>query len=262
MTAQIGDGATIAAITKLPVVSDLRAMDIALGGQGAPIVPIGERLLFGQYNYLLNIGGIANLSVNAPNQFVAFDICAANRILNLLVDATGAGFDKGGAIAASGAINNRLLVQLNALDYYLQPFPKSLSNGFGLNTVLPIIQSHQLSTADALCTYVHHIVQQITLAVKSTTSILPANTLDMPTQLLCTGGGILNGYLRMLLATALAQENIQLVVPDDKFIQYKEALIMGFIGVLRWREEVNVFASVTGASHNSIGGALWLGNSE
>ncbi|MEO5591545.1 MAG: anhydro-N-acetylmuramic acid kinase, partial [Chitinophagaceae bacterium] len=161
MTAQLGDGAAIAATTGLPVVSDLRALDIAFGGQGAPIVPIGEKLLLYDYTMFLNLGGIANLSFNQPDKYIAFDVCPANRVLNLLIQKTGKVYDEDGKMAATGTVNNELLEKLNELDYYQQAFPKSLGNDFGTATVFPLVLQYQLSTADALRTYVEHIALQI-----------------------------------------------------------------------------------------------------
>lgn len=254
MTAQLGDGAAIAATTQLPVVSDLRAMDIAFGGQGAPIVPIGEQLFFSNYRYFLNIGGIANISIN-HNGYKAFDICAANRVLNMLANEAGQEFDRDGALAKSGQTNQALLNELNGLAYYTHPIPKSLANSFGTDTVYPIIKKYGLSTADALHTYVAHIVRQIKNAVMANKA--PG---DGEEQLLVTGGGALNSYLVERLQDALGA--IQVIVPDEQLVQYKEALIMALIGVLRWREEYNVLSSVTGAARNSVGGAMWMGQEE
>lgn len=142
MTAQLGDGAAIASETQLPVVSDLRALDLAFGGQGAPIVPIGEKLLLGNYDYFLNLGGIANISVNA-GEYIAFDICPANRVLNMLANEAGAAYDKDGEMASQGKVNNNLLDKLNALDYYRQPYPKSLANDFGTDIVYPVIKKKE-----------------------------------------------------------------------------------------------------------------------
>ncbi|MBC7422338.1 MAG: anhydro-N-acetylmuramic acid kinase [Ferruginibacter sp.] len=253
MTAQLGDGAAIAAITKLPVVSDLRSLDVAFGGQGAPIVPIGEKLLFGSYNFLLNLGGIANISINTEGNYKAFDICHANSILNLLVAKLGWLYDDGGKMAASGKVNDDLLQQLNALEYYSKPAPKSLDNNFGTSIVIPLIVAANLTVEDALSTYVEHIAIQLKVAL--------ANNKQQTTntKLLVTGGGAFNTFLIARLSTLLANDNIEIVVPDEKLVQYKEAVIMALIGLLRWREEANVLASVTGAKQNSIGGALWLG---
>ena len=254
MTAQLGDGAAIAAATGLPVVSDLRAMDIAFGGQGAPIVPIGEKLLLRDYQLFLNLGGIANLSFNQPDKYIAFDVCPANRVLNLLIEKTGKAYDDGGKMAATGQVNNALLEKLNALDYYSQDFPKSLANDFGTATVFPMVQGFQLSTADALRTYVEHIAVQIKKSIEK------VKTGSNDAKLLATGGGALNTFMVERITHHLKELAIEVVVPDKQLINYKEALVMALIGVLRWREEYNVLSSVTGAARNSINGALWLGS--
>ena len=252
MTAQLGDGAAIAAETGLPVVSDLRALDVAFGGQGAPIVPIGEKLLLKDYEYYLNLGGIANLSFRKEDSYIAFDVCPANRVLNLLIAKEGKEYDNGGEMAATGAVNEVLLQQLNALPYYSQPYPKSLANDFGTDEVYPLVTSAGLFTADALRTYVEHIVLQIKAAIN------PKPQTPNP-KLLVTGGGALNTFLIQRLSAELQELGIEVVVPDAKLVQYKEALVMAFIGVLRWRQEYNVLSSVTGAQRDSIGGALWIG---
>jgi anhydro-N-acetylmuramic acid kinase len=254
MTAQLGDGSAIAAVTQLPVVSDLRALDVAFGGQGAPIVPIGEKFLFNGYDYFLNIGGIANISAHME-AYVAFDICPANRVLNLLAAEAGKEMDEGGAIAASGTIHHGLLGQLNALDYYRQPWPKSLANDFGTDTIYPLIKAAGLSLPDALCTFTEHIAMQTAEAVVALQEINKKEN----ARLLVTGGGAFNDHLLLRLDTHLSQLGVTTVLPDSTLVNYKEALIMAFIGVLRWRQEYNVLASVTGATRNSIGGALWTG---
>lgn len=254
MTAQLGDGAAIAAETGLPVVSDLRAMDVAFGGQGAPIVPIGEKLLLKDYDFYLNLGGIANISFRNGDEYVAFDVCPANRVLNLIVAKEGKEYDAGGETASSGVVHEGLLEKLNAFAYYQKPYPKSLANDFGTDEVYPLIDSFGLSTADALRTYVAHIVQQIKSAIAKNAKLQTPNS-----KLLITGGGAFNTFLVQQLTAALQPLNVDVVVPDAKLVQYKEALIMAFMGVLRWREEYNVLSSVTGAQRDSIGGALWIG---
>lgn len=253
MTAQLGDGAAIAAETKLPVVTDLRALDVALGGEGAPIVPIGEKLLMSDYDYFLNLGGIANISVNAE-KYIAFDICAANRVLNMLANQTGKEFDEGGNLAASGKNDTDVLAKLNMLDYYKQRYPKSLANDFGTDTVFPMLQQSGLSVPDALRTYTEHIVLQIKNSLQSFEKSKPGNR-----KLLVTGGGALNTFLIDRLKQELQVLNIEVVVPEKTLVNYKEAMIMAFIGVLRWRQEYNIVSSVTGATRDSIGGALWTG---
>lgn len=260
MTAQLGDGASIAAETGLPVISDLRAMDIAFGGQGAPIVPIGEKLLLGEYDFLLNLGGIANISAKTRSGYLAFDICAANRVLDLLANQAGKNYDAGGSLAAMGTIEENLLRELNSLSYYSLGYPKSLANDFGTDTVFPMIQQHATSIPNALRTYVEHICIQIMLSVSMIVADVPGNNPSPDKlQLLVTGGGAFNTYLTGRLERLLDEMHIEIVIPEKNIINFKEALIMGLMGVLRWREEYNVLSTVTGASQNSIGGALWLG---
>ncbi len=314
MTAQLGDGAALAATVGVNVVSDLRAMDVALGGQGAPIVPIGEMLLLPQYDFFLNLGGIANVSrgertreqnpfegtgdirsgspvrrdaeISAElrsdsavvgqdrNSFVAFDVCPANRVLNTLAELEGQPYDAAGAMAATGTIDNVLLQQLNSLPYYALPFPKSLANDFGTETVLPLVRGAMkegaagggLTTADALRTYTQHIVEQIGSAVRSLaagsanagSASAGTDGSTAPRRMLVTGGGAHNTFLVAQLQRELGQ-SVEIVVPEGGLVDYKEALIMALIGVLRWREANNVLASVTGASRDSIGGAVWIG---
>ncbi len=252
LTAQLGDGATIAAVTEINVVSDLRALDIAFGGQGAPIVPVGEKLLFSKYDYFLNLGGIANISLNDA-KYIAFDVCAANRVLNMLSNLNGKEYDEGGTMASTGDIDTALLTQLNALDYYKKPFPKSLANSFGIETVFPLIKSSGVSTSSALRTYTEHVVMQITYAIQQLKQGYDEK------KMLVTGGGAFNHFLIQRLKASLQTLQVEVVVPDDTLIQYKEALIMAQLGVLRWREENTVMHSVTGASRSSIGGAVWIG---
>lgn len=254
MTAQLGDGAALAAGTGLPVVSDLRAMDIAFGGQGAPIVPIGEKYLFPDYNMFLNIGGIANISFRSEDDYIGFDISPANRVLNSLAAKVGKDFDANGEMASMGNIHEDLLNKLNSLEYYQKAPPKSLDNGFGADEVYPLIRSFALTHNDSLRTYVEHIVIQIKNAITAHRKLPTANS-----KLLITGGGAFNNFLFGRLKEELAVLNIEAVVASDEIVQYKEALIMAFIGVLRWRQEYTVIASVTGASRESIGGAVWIG---
>ncbi len=252
MTHQLGNGAAIAAETRLPVVSDLRALDVALGGQGAPIVPIGERLLFAEYNYFLNLGGIANLSVNSGNEMIAFDVCSANRITNMLAEEKGFAFDDEGKIAAGGKTNTDLLEKLNSLAYFKFPYPKSLANTFGTDIIFPIVKSFAISTEDALATFTEH------LCVQLKRSLHPFKKEERQ-KLFITGGGAFNTFLINTLREELKEINFEIYIPDDQVVKYKEALIMALLGALRWREQFTVFSSVTGASRDSIGGALWLG---
>jgi anhydro-N-acetylmuramic acid kinase len=255
MTGQLGDGAAIAATTEINVVSDLRALDVAFGGQGAPIVPVGEKLLLTDFSYFLNVGGIANISFNSPDGYIAFDVCAANRVLNMLSQLDGKEYDAGGELAATGNLDTGLLTKLNALDYYKKPFPKSLANSFGVDEVYPLIQSFNLNTNDALRTYTEHIAMQIGYAFQG----LNLKSEIVNRKLLVTGGGAFNSFFIQRLSEVLQSVNIEVVVPDPMLVNYKEALVMALIGVLRWREEYNVLHTVTGAKRSSIGGAVWIG---
>lgn len=248
---QIGDGATIAAITGYSTITDLRNMDVALGGQGAPIVPIADRLLFADYDFCLNIGGIGNITVNKTEP-TAFDICPINQVLNHFAAQKGLEYDEDGNLAAKGTIDSTILAQLNALAYYKKSAPKSLDNDFSKNNILNLLAN--LSTEDALATAVAHIATQFTQAIQPFVS----NEFQ---KILVTGGGAFNSFLISTLNDKIKEENwpIELIVPDDTLVNYKEALAMALIGALRWREEENVFQSVTGAERSSIGGALWIG---
>lgn len=252
MTHQLGNGAAIAAETGLPVVSDLRALDIAFGGQGAPIVPLGEKLLFPSTDFFLNLGGIANISIHDTESVIAFDVCPANRVLNLLAAQINKVYDENGSCASFGKIHEPLLQELNTINYYTKDPPKSLSNEFGTEIIYPIITSYALDVADALRTYVEHIAVQIK------NSLAPYITKENA-QLMITGGGAFNQFLVDRISFQLNDVSIETIVPGEEIVNYKEALIMGFLGILRWREQPTVLASVTGARKNSIGGALWLG---
>jgi len=184
---------------------------------------------------------------------IAFDVCAANRVLNMLATEKNQDYDEGGKLASSGRINNELLEKLNSLDYYFVSHPKSLANSFGTGIVYPLIKEFNLNTEDSLCTYIEHICIQIK------NSLQPFFSNAEIQKLMITGGGAFNTFLIQRLSKKLEEINFEIYIPDDKVVKYKEALIMALLGILRWREQYTVLASVTGASQNSIGGALWLG---
>jgi anhydro-N-acetylmuramic acid kinase len=256
ITSQLGNGAAIAAATGINVVNELRAMDVALGGQGAPIVPIGEKLLLGNYLFYLNLGGIANISLNHDSKYIAFDICPANKVLNLLAKESGKNFDDGGQIAEKGDVNELLLKMLNDFEYYRMPYPKSLSNDFGTDVIYPLIDNRNADLDDDLRTYVEHICIQVADAVKKLQSDF---SLHGDQKMLVTGGGAKNNFLIKRLTEVLAQSNVIIETPSDDLVDFKEAIVMALIGVLRWREENNTLASVTGALRDSIGGCVWIG---
>jgi anhydro-N-acetylmuramic acid kinase len=252
---QVGEGSTIAAITGLPVISDLRNMDVALGGQGAPIVPIGDKLLFSKFDYWLNIGGIANITVRNGEELLAFDVCPANQVLNALAEREGKPFDYEGEMAMQGKIIGDVLHHLNAQAYYHQDPPKSLSNEAAKQLAFPILFESEHSNFDMLRTVVQHIACQVGEVVKK------YPTGKEQASMLMTGGGSLNNFLAEEIRKVLAPMNVNGVVPYEQVANYKEALVMALIGALRWREETNVMGKLTGASRDSISGALWMGHS-
>jgi anhydro-N-acetylmuramic acid kinase len=255
-TFQLGDGASIAAVLGLPVISDLRSLDVALGGQGAPIVPIGDSLLFNDYDLLLNIGGIANISIRKEdNTYTAFDICVANQALNFLAQKLGKEYDESGKIAASGKLIENEFESLASEEYYQRLAPKSLSNELAMSMVKNFLENEVYSIEDRMHTMVHFIADRI---YQSILQHLPIENILNP-KLLATGGGAFNTYLMQVLSDKLVQNGIGLTIPDAQIVAFKEALVMALIGTLRWREEANVMAQQTGASKASVGGAFWIG---
>lgn len=254
-TTQIADGAAIAARTGVPVVCDLRTADIAQGGQGTPIVPIGDKLLFAEHKFCLNIGGIANISCKKANgDIVAFDICAANQVLNTLAGMLGKEYDAGGAIAATGKLNTPLLEELNKAAFYAQPYPKSLDNSFSRTVVWPVIEQAAIPVEDKLRTYTELIAQQISSHI-TTIATREGITLTGADKMLVTGGGAFNSFL---IERMKALCGVTIEVPGDELVKFKEALVITLMGVLRLRGEVNVLHSVTGAAKDTVGGAVYL----
>ena len=186
--------------------------------------------------------------------FTGFDVCPANRILNVLAAHTEKGFDEDGILASKGKTDEKLLNGLNAFDYYRLPYPKSLSNEFGLNELFPLIQKAGLSMSDGLRTYVQHIVVQISKALLQFKQEMPYKE---NLRLLITGGGAHNVFLMEKLREAVSPAGIECVIPPKTLVDYKEALVIALMGALRWREDINVMHSVTGSSKDSINGAVW-----
>lgn len=243
LTLQIGNGACISAITGMNVINDFRIMDVANGGQGAPLVPIGDKLLFGEYDYCVNLGGFANISFDNNNKRIAFDICPVNIVLNRYSNQLGFEFDKYGNLASNGNINFDLLHKLNKLEFYNQMYPKSLSKEWLENNFLPIIDSYKIDIIDILRTLVEHIAIQISKVIK----------IKKKNKILLTGGGTNNNFLINRISKTL---EIGINKPSDDLINFKEALIFAFLGVLYMKNENNCLSTVTGATKNSIGGVL------
>jgi anhydro-N-acetylmuramic acid kinase len=246
MTLQIGHGAAIAAETGLDVVCDFRTSDVAVGGQGAPLVPVGDRLLFGQFTYCLNLGGFANISYEKHGRRIAFDVCPVNIALNRLAAKAGLEFDEGGALAAQGKLKAGLLHELDGLPYYSAPPPKSLGKEWVLSEFLPLLNSCRIPLKDKMHTLSRHIAGQIAAACDG----------SRKGSILVTGGGAYNHFLVDLIRMKTLHD---LIIPDDPAISFKEALIFAFLGVLRIEGEPNTLRSVTGARRNTIGGAIYAG---
>lgn len=242
-TLQIGDGHELYEKVNIPVVYDFRTQDVALGGQGAPLVPIGDRLFFSNYDYCLNLGGFANISHESKKGRLAFDICAVNIVLNHYANQLGLEYDSCGAIAASGSIDFLLLDALQDLPYYRQSVPKSLGYEFVETEILPLIDGFNLPVQDVLRTYSEHIVLQIAACFDAVND----------KNVLITGGGALNTFLINELSS---KSSVEIVVPDVDLVNFKEALIFALLAVLRVENKVNCLQSVTGAKCDHSSGRI------
>ncbi|MDP4274051.1 MAG: anhydro-N-acetylmuramic acid kinase [Bacteroidota bacterium] len=245
LTFQIGDGAYIAAETGITTISDFRNLDVALGGQGAPLVPIGDGLLFGDYSFCLNLGGFANISFHHDDRRLAFDICPVNIILNPLAGVLGKEYDRNGEIGRQGTICQELLDNLNNLDYYKLPAPKSLGKEWIESCFEPLLDKFAISIPDKMRTIYEHVSTQLARAMNT----------ELPAKVLVSGGGAFNTYLIELLQGKTKNE---IVIPPKNVVEYKEALIFAFLGLLRWQNKNNCLASATGARHDNSGGCIYL----
>ncbi|MTI32569.1 anhydro-N-acetylmuramic acid kinase [Cytophagales bacterium RKSG123] len=252
ITFQVGSGQHLANACEEKVICDFRSQDVALGGQGAPLVPIGDQILFRDYDFCLNLGGIANVSFEWKGNRVAYDLAPMNMLLNYFTGKIGKSYDYNGEIGRSGHLNSTLLKELNQLKYYQQGFPKSLGYEWFADQVIPIFNKSNISVADCLHTSVHHIAYQIA------TELLEFNESGHG-KLLITGGGAKNSFFIDTLS-GLLKGKIEVVIPEESIIDYKEAIIFGFMGVRRLANEVNCLRSVTGASADCSSGMIYLPN--
>jgi anhydro-N-acetylmuramic acid kinase len=241
-TTQMGCGATIAAETGITTVCDFRSLDVANGGQGAPLVPVGDKLLFGEYDSCLNIGGIANISYDKNNERVAYDICFANMALNYLAALKGKEFDENGAMAANGSIDEKLLEQLFA---FSPGNKRSLAREQFEKNIIPLLNKTDIPVEDKLATVCTYAANEISQA-------LNVNNLK---NVYVTGGGAYNRYLINTLQKSFGG---QVIIPADQVVQFKEALLFAFLGYLRLNHTANTLRSVTGAKSDSVGGAVYL----
>lgn len=249
-TLQIGSGAHMAAQTGVKVICDFRVQDVALGGQGAPLVPIGDQLLFAAYDFCLNLGGFANISYQKDGQRLAYDICPANIVLNHFTRLNGFEYDDKGAKAAAGRVNEALLNKLNELPYYDMDKPKSLGYEFIVDTVLPLLSMHHISLEDMLRTNIEHMAVQIADDINE----VCRETGQKHVKVLVTGGGAYNDFM-MQRIQQLTEARI--IIPEKEIVEFKEALIFAFLGVLKEQGEVNCLKSVTGAGKDHSSGVVY-----
>ncbi len=253
-TKQVGHPQVLADHTGRPVVADFRREDVSLGGQGAPLVPVADWLLFGDAAVCINLGGFANFSFERNGHRLAADVTVCNLLLNRLASTIGLPYDDGGRLAAMGQADVALLTELDALPYFQQPLPKSLGREWFESSVWPLF-SRKLDVATdgkrcaekLLATAVAHIVQQLIDALPS----------DAHGQVLVTGGGAFNSFLMEGFRQNLPH-GLCVAETSNQLIEYKEALAFALLGALRLREEVNVLSSVTGASRDSCSGVIAL----
>jgi anhydro-N-acetylmuramic acid kinase len=243
-TLQIGNLPEIATLIHQTVVCDFRVQDVQLGGQGAPLVPIGDRILFPEYDYCMNLGGFSNVSFEQDKQRIAFDISPVNTVLNFYANQLGFDYDDKGTISRTGKANTNLLNELNALDFYQKKHPKSLGFEFVKETVLPLIESFEIAIEDKLHTFTEHVAQQIALALPNKNG-----------SLYITGGGAYNDFLIERIQSYLPE--MEIIIPPTKILEFKEALIFALLGVLKLRGEINVLSSVTGAEMDHSSGNVY-----
>ncbi len=244
LTYQIGNKDFFSKLLNQTIVCDFRVQDVELGGQGAPLVPIGDKLLFSDYVFCLNLGGFANISTEIDNKRIAYDICPVNIVLNYYVKQLGFDYDDKGIIASTGKINLELYDELNNLNFYKKNYPKSLGLEWVMKDVIPLIDKFNLKVEDVLKTFVEHVAFQISKEInkKENTSVL------------VTGGGAFNLFLMERIKNLTKNE---IIIPSKDIIEYKEALIFGLLGVLKLRKETNCLSSVTGAKQNHSSGQIF-----
>ncbi|MEP1487594.1 MAG: anhydro-N-acetylmuramic acid kinase [Algibacter sp.] len=242
LTYQIGNLPVLAAVLNQTVVCDFRVQDVELGGQGAPLVPIGDALLFSDYDYCLNLGGFANISYQEKEERIAYDICPVNIVLNKYAEQLGYKYDDGGKIAASGNYLLALGDQLKALPFYKEKPPKSLGLEWVNQNIFPLLQDSKPQEKDVLKTFSNHIAKEIASVIKKNSKVL------------VTGGGAYNDYV---ISEIKRNKTIDIVRPSKNLVEFKEALIFAFLGVLKLRGEVNCLKSVTGASKDHSSGKIY-----
>lgn len=248
-TFQLGEGQKLAGTADKKVVCDFRTLDVTLGGQGAPLVPIGDELFFDSYDFCLNLGGISNISFRENGKRIAYDIGLANMPLNHITAKIDLDYDENGQMAKSGQLIPELMEKLNGLEYYTLPYPKSTGFEWFVEKIIPLIDSSKQSAADLLHTFILHNCHQIADEVKK-------HSKSGQSKMLVCGGGALNSFFMDTLSSKL-QGSCEVVVPPDELINFKEALVFSLMGVLKIENKINVLSSVTGASQDSCGGKIY-----
>ena len=245
-TLQIGNGNAIHAVTNVPVVYDFRSLDVMLGGEGAPLVPVGDKFLFHDYDVCLNMGGIANISLDRNKNRVAFDVCFCNTPLNYLASKAGKKLDRNGALANKGEVNGGLLARLSGIYSDLKSNRPSLGREIFEKRFQPLLDRKSIPLNDRLRTCVESAASEIVTSIKS---------FGKERSVLCTGGGAHNP---LLIASMLehAGDDVTFILPDKDVIDFKEALVFAFLGVLRVTDQVNCLKSVTRATRDSSAGVL------
>ncbi len=246
LTFQLGNGNALHSSTGIPVVCDFRRLDVSLNGQGAPLVPVGDRELFHEYDICLNLGGIANLSMESKGRRIAYDVCFANMGLNDLVSNVNLSYDKNGSLAADGKVNDTMLKELKAAYEKLRKKRPSLGYEIYIKSIKPILDEKKISLEDRLATFVESIAFEISMAIPKSNKTMT---------MLCTGGGAFNAFL-MYRLVEVCSDQISIIIPDDEVVEFKEAIVFAFLGVLRVRNEANCLRSVTRAKRDNSGGIM------
>ena len=242
-TIQIGNQNLLSEMLGCTLVCDFRGQDVYFGGQGAPLVPVGDRLLFSQYAAALNLGGFANLTRIDKDPLRAHDLCALNTVLNRLSARENLSYDRNGTLSSQGKIIQELLNELENVEYYQYEPPKSLGIEDVERDIWPLIEKYaECPTKDLLATYVDHASHIIALEIGDAKSVL------------VTGGGAYNEFL---IQSIKDRTQSRLVVPEKELVEFKEAIVFGLLGVLRLRQENNIYASVTGSSKNHSSGKIY-----
>jgi len=255
---QIGDGAVIAAVTGIDTLDNFRMQDISLGGQGAPLAPVADAYLFPEYDFLLNLGGIANISARSPRGYIAFDCTGANQVLNALARAMGREYDEGGAIAKTGHLLPGVLDEALTLPYHAAPYPKSLSNAWVREKLLPIYLRAEGEVPDKLHTACRQIARTVAMSLTSILEREQASAKSL--RLMVSGGGALNAFLVDCIREECEKIcSLALEIPAPEVIHYKEATLMALMGALRLRRAANVLPSATGAERAACAGAWHRG---